>query len=243
MYKYHNKFVAIIPARAGSKEIKKKNLFKIGGHSLVSYSIEAAKKSKFIKNVFVSTDGKEIAKESKKYGAKIILRPKKISKNSSQIEDSILHAIDIIENKYNQSLDNIVLLQPTSPLRKIDDIDKAIKKFVKDKADSLFSCVDLHPCIWNYKNFKNFPLNYDIFKRPNRQNMQKTLIENGSIYITKKKIYKKRKNRLAGKISNYIMENYSTIEADTKNDIKFFDFFLNPKVRKKFKLINPKKIK
>ena len=55
-------FIAIIPARAGSKEIKKKNIIKINGHPLISYSIEAAKKSKFIKNVFVSTDGKEIAK-------------------------------------------------------------------------------------------------------------------------------------------------------------------------------------
>ena len=240
MYKYHNKFIVIIPARAGSKEIKKKNLFNFGGHPLVSYSIEAAKKSRFIKNIFVSTDGKEIAKESKKYGAKIILRPKKIAQSSSRIEDSILHAISVIENKYNQSLDNIILLQPTSPLRKIDDIDKAIKKFIKDKADSLFSCVDLHPYIWN---FKNLPLNSDTFKRLNRQNMHKTLIENGSIYITKKSIYKKKKKILAGKISNYIMENYSAFEADTKKDVKFFATFLDPKIRKKFKLINPKKIK
>jgi N-acylneuraminate cytidylyltransferase len=97
--------------------------------------------------------------------------------------------------------------------------------------------------VWQYKNYKFSPLNYNPFKRPTRQTMLPTLIENGSIYITKKKIFKTKKNRLAGKISSYVMESYSKIELDTKNDLKFFSVFLNPKIRKKLKIINPNKTK
>jgi len=166
-----------------------------------------------------------------------------LSSDTTQIEPAVLHAIKCIDKIYREKVDNIVLLQPTSPLRKSDDLDNAIKKFINEKADSLFSCVNLHPCVWKYKNSRILPLNYNPFKRQNRQNMSQTLIENGSIYITKRKIYETKKNRLGGKISNYIMENYSVFEVDTKNDLKFFSTLLHPKIRKIFKIIHPKKIK
>ena len=245
MYRNQENFVAIIPARAGSKEIKKKNIIKINGHPLVSYSIEAAKRSKFIKSVFVTTDGKEIAKVAEKYGAKIIFRPKHLSNDTIQIEPAILHAIKYIEEIYREKIDNIVLLQPTSPIRKLDDLDSAIKKFIKNKADSLFSCVNFHSTVWRVKNSKVLPLGHNPFNRrdTNRKYMPETLTENGSIYITKKKIYKTIKNRLGGKILSYTMDSYSAFEVDTKNDLKFFSAFLKPEIRKIFKLINPQKIK
>ena len=243
MYKKQKNFVAIIPARAGSKEIKRKNIFPINGHPLVSYSIAAAKKSKFIKEVFVSTDGEDIAKVAKKYGAKIIRRPKNLSTDAAQIETAILHAIKYIENFLNQGIKNIVLLQPTSPLRGKHDLDNAIKKFIKDKADSLFSCVDLHPHVWRDKDSRILPLGHHLGKRKNRQNMKYTdLLEDGSIYVTKKEIYKKNKNRLGGKISRFIMDSYSAFQVDSKKDINFISALLETKIKKKFKIVSPKKI-
>ena len=245
MSRRQKSFIAIIPARAGSKEINKKNTIKIDGHPLISYSIESAKQSKFIKNVFVSTDGKEIAKVAKKYGARIIFRPKHLSNDVIQIEPSVLHAIKYIEKNYKEKFDNVVLLQPTSPIRKINDLDDAIRKFIKDKADSLFSCVNWHSTVWRMKNAKALPLGHDPFNRrhTNRKYMPETLTENGSIYVTKKKIYKTLKNRLGGKISRYTMDSISAFEVDTKSDLKIFSVFLKPKIRKIFKIINPKKIK
>ena len=233
MYKTQKNFVAIIPARAGSKEVKKKNIALINGHPLLSYSIEAAKRSKFIKRIFVSTDGKDISKTAEKYGAIVIKRPKNISNSTSQIEPAVLHAIKNIEKSFKDKVDNIVLLQPTSPLRSINDLDNAISKFIKDKADSLF---------WRYKKSKISPLGHNPYKRLNRQSMPQTLIEDGSIYITKKKIYKFKKNRLGGKISKYIMENYSVFQIDTKNDINFVSTLLKTKIKKTFKIISPKRI-
>ena len=242
MYKTQKNFVAIIPARAGSKEVKKKNIALINGHPLLSYSIEAAKRSKFIKRIFVSTDGKDISKTAEKYGAIVIKRPKNISNSTSQIEPAVLHAIKNIEKSFKDKVDNIVLLQPTSPLRSINDLDNAISKFIKDKADSLFSCVNLHPHVWRYKKSKISPLGHNPYKRLNRQSMPQTLIEDGSIYITKKKIYKFKKNRLGGKISKYIMENYSVFQIDTKNDLNFVSTLLKTKIKKTFKIISPKRI-
>ena len=242
MYKTQKNFVAIIPARAGSKEVKKKNIALINGHPLLSYSIEAAKRSKFIKRIFVSTDGKDISKTAEKYGAIVIKRPKNISNSTSQIEPAVLHAIKNIEKSFKDKVDNIVLLQPTSPLRSINDLDNAISKFIKDKADSLFSCVNLHPHVWRYKKSKISPLGHNPYKRLNRQSMPQTLIEDGSIYITKKKIYEFKKNRLGGKISKYIMENYSVFQIDTKNDINFVSTLLKTKIKKTFKIISPKRI-
>ena len=75
-----NKFVALIPAREGSKGVKNKNIKIINGHPVIAYSILAAKKSKNVKKVFVTTDGPNIAKIAKKYGAEVIIRPKNLSK-------------------------------------------------------------------------------------------------------------------------------------------------------------------
>ena len=122
-----------------------------------------------------------------------------------------------------KKFDNIVLLQPTSPLRKYNDIDNAIKKFINNKADSLFSCVDIHPYIWRYKNSNMIPLNYRLFKRQNRQNMPQALIENGSIYVTKKKIYKINKNRLGGKIGYIEFDEKYSHEIDTELDFEFLE--------------------
>ena len=236
-----NKFIAIIPARAGSKEIKKKNIVKVCGHPIVSYSIEAAKKSKFIKSVYVSTDGKDIARVSKKYGARVILRPKNLASDTAQIEPTILHAINYIEKNYNEEVHNIVLLQPTSLLRNIHDIDNAIKKFLKEKADSLFSFVNLHTLLWRKKKSKVFPIIYNPFKRKNRDIMPQTLIENGSIYITKKKIYKKLKNRVGGKITGYPMDHFSVFQVDSKNDLKFISSLMHSQIKKIYKIVTPKK--
>ena len=234
------KFIAIIPARSGSKGLKNKNILNVSGHPLISYSIQAAKESKFINKIFVTTDGEKIAKISKSYGAEVIKRPKKLSGDKLGIELVVVHAVGEIEKRINFIFDNIVLLQPTSPLRSAKDIDRAISIFIKKKSDSLFSSVNLHPLFWTKKN-TYMPTNYNVNKRPNRQQMDETLIENGSIYISKKKIYKNKNNRLGGKISTYTMKNFSVFEVDSKEDLDLMSILIPSKKLKKI-ICKPKKI-
>ena len=229
-------FVAIIPARKGSKELKNKNTKILNGHPLIAYSIEAAIKSKYIKEVFVTTDGSKIARISKKYGAKIIRRPKKLANDKIISDFAVLHAIKIIEKNYD--FEHVVFLQPTSPLRSKNDLDKAIELYIKKKADCLFSSVEFHATMWKSKNFSVRPYHKSFKIVSSRDKITKNIIDNGSFYITKKKLFKKFKHRLAGKnIISYEMEKWSVFEIDTKNDFKIIKWLITSQGKPKSMLL------
>ena len=133
------KIVAIIPARAGSRSIKNKNLIQIKNKPLIYYSINSAKKSNLINRIIVSTDSKKIKEVAKSYGAEVpFLRPKKISGFLSRDIKYLKHCINWLK-KENYIPDLIVLLRPTTPFRETKIIDKAIKLVIKNKSDSLRS--------------------------------------------------------------------------------------------------------
>ena len=117
--------------------------------------------------------------------------------------------------------DYVVLLQPTSPIRLSADIDQAIRKIIDDKADSLISVRENSSFFWSKENE---PLNYDYQKRPRRQDKQWELIENGSIYITKREILVNEKNRIGGRILTYLMPEWASFEIDTAFDFDLIEF-------------------
>ena len=130
----NNKIIAIIPARGGSKSIPKKNIINIGGHPLIAYSIAAAKLSELISRVIVSTDSQEIAEIAKRYGAEVpFLRPKKFATDNARDIGLIKHAIRWLKRSENFYPDYLVFLRPTTPLRNIKLIDRAILEIIKDK--------------------------------------------------------------------------------------------------------------
>jgi N-acylneuraminate cytidylyltransferase len=232
-------FIALIAAREGSKGIKNKNIKIINGHPMIAYSIAAAKKSKNIKKVFVTTDGQDIAKISKKYGAEVIMRPKNLANNRIMPEHALVHAIDYLEKKKKFIFENVVFLQATSILRKKNDIDNAIKIFKTEKADSLFSSCKKHIFLWRKKLKKINSITYNFKNRKNRQELPSEYMENGSFYITNKKILKKENNRLGGKISTYVMDSLSLFEIDTEEDIKTISLIFSSGVAKKAEIIIP----
>lgn len=137
-------YLAIIPARGGSKRLPKKNLLKFHNKPLIAWSIEAGVKSKYIDKVIVSSDNDKILNVSKDYGSNIIKRPKKFSNDKSKIFHTIKHVLDR-EKKY----DYVVLLQPTSPLRNYKHIDEAIKFLNTKKADAIISVREVnHNPLW-----------------------------------------------------------------------------------------------
>tara|TARA_B100001057_G_scaffold364698_2_gene367638 strand:- start:2477 stop:3226 length:750 start_codon:yes stop_codon:yes gene_type:complete len=239
-------FLAIIPARGGSKEIKNKNLIKINNKPLVSYSIEAAKNSKYVNKVVVSTDNKKIMSISKKFGAEIVVRPRHLTTDKASIEDAVMHTLKKLKDE-NYDPDYIILLQPTSPLRKKNEIDEVINKLLKTKADSIFTSVSLHPAMWKWKEKYTKPIFNKQFNNPvhviDRQKLPETLIANGSIYVTKKEIFKKSRSRVGGKVTSYIMDPLTLIEIDSKRDLETLKVILNQSTIKKLNLVNPKNVK
>ncbi|MDR3204163.1 MAG: acylneuraminate cytidylyltransferase family protein [Deltaproteobacteria bacterium] len=125
--------LAVIPARGGSKGIKRKNIRPILGHPLLAWTITAAQSSKLIKQLIVSTDDKEIAAVASLYGARVLERPAKLATDEADTKSVLAHASLSLGNYF----DEILLLQPTSPVRRPSLIDKVIEAFRAEEWDSM----------------------------------------------------------------------------------------------------------
>ena len=213
------KIVAIIPARGGSKGIPNKNIIDFAGKPLIAWTIEQAKSSKLVSEIYVSSDSQEILTVASNYGGKSILRPHEISGDMSSSESAILHALD----QMNSEPDLIVFLQATSPLRKMDDIDNAINKLIKENSDSLLSLTETQEFMWEDSKGEFKPLTYDLNSRCGHRYLKKLYYENGSIYVFKPEILKQYINRLGGNKSIYLMESWQRADID---DYETFDWCL-----------------
>lgn len=211
--------VAIIPARSGSKSIKNKNIKILGKIPLIAWSIKLCKRSKLITNIVVSTDSKKYASIAKKFGAhNVILRPKNISQDRSTDYEMIDHTIKHLKFK---NYDYIALIRPTTPLRKVKIIDRALKFFIKSKYNSLRSIHQNPETSYktleiSSKNFlkplKGSKLSLDDLNKP-KEFFKKTYIPNGYIDIFKKKFILKNKKLLGNKVYGFITENVTEIDS------------------------------
>ena len=222
------KTICIIPARGGSKGIPQKNIIDFNGNPLISYSIKQALACNSIASVYVTSDCKNILEISRKYGAKTILRPKKISLDNSSSEEAIIHAI----SKIKEDFDTVVFLQPTSPIRTPEDIEKGLKTFRKEKLDSIFSVSKTEDCfIWN-KNSKGIKnVNHDHKNRKRRQDLTDQYIENGSIYIFNKLEFLKKRNRIYGKKNFFVLEKWKSFEIDSYEDLQICEIMYQLKIK------------
>jgi N-acylneuraminate cytidylyltransferase len=225
------KAIAIIPARGGSKSIPGKNIVNFCGRPLIAWSIKQAKASKYIEDVYVTSDDREILSISRNYGAQIINRPKRLATDTSGAEETLLHAIKSIREAKREDIDIVVFLQPTSPLRTSKDIDKAIELFRLKKADSLFSAALLEDfCVWKAEGDKLLSVTYDYQKRGRRQDRKPYYLENGSIYIFKPQVLRKYNNRLGDKIVIYTMPFWQSYEIDNLEDLEICKYFMKNKI-------------
>lgn len=181
------KVLGIITARSGSKGIPMKNISKLAGKPLIEYTISAAKSSKMIDKLIVSTDSKKIASISKSLGAEVpFIRPRSLAKDTSLSIDVVKHALQFLHVHQSYIPDIILILQPTSPLRTAKMIDKSIKMLQKSHATSVLSVakVKTHPYIsfwYDKKYLKPFKTRFEKFSR--RQKYPVLYHPTGSIYV------------------------------------------------------------
>lgn len=225
------KTIAIIPARSGSKSVKNKNIKLLGNKPLIAWSIQSCLKSKYISKIYVSTDSNKYANIAKKFGpVDILFRPKNLSSDYSTDYEMIEHAIKNIVLEY----DFIAHIRPTTPLRKVSDLDLAIKEFSNSDCTSLRSVHEMSESSYKsvqiinnkLKSLKNLKLNMDELNAP-RQKFNKTYTPNGVIDLYKKNFIIQKK-LLFGKKVRAFQTAYSP-EIDTIEDLKYIEFLCQKK--------------
>jgi len=221
------KVLAIIPARKSSEELKNKNIRKFNKKPLIFWTLKAAQKSKLIDEVVVSSNSSKILNYSKKF-KKFILskRPENLSTKKSEIIDTIFFEMKKFEN-----CKIIILLQPTSPLRRSEDIDKSLRKMIGNKRESCVSYTEIKYNPYNFYLIKKNKISFLVNKRKkikstNRQSFKKVFYPSGDIYISTSNRLKKKKNFVDLKTYPYIVSTKRASDIDNIWDFKTAEFKL-----------------
>jgi N-acylneuraminate cytidylyltransferase len=220
--------LAIIPARGGSKGILNKNIRPLAGKPLIVHTIEHALAARAVTRVIVSTDSAAIAEISRAAGAEVVDRPAAISGDTASTESALSHALDSLEQRERYKPELVILLQCTSPLRREDDIDRAVARLRETGVDSLLSLVPFSHFLWKV-DAQGVPQahSYDHQDRPRRQDYTAGMfVENGSIYIFKPWVLRTYGNRLGGRMTYYEMEPLASQEIDTPEEFALCEALL-----------------
>ena len=226
--------VAIIPARGGSKGLLRKNIKNLAGYPLIYYTIKEAKKSKYIHSIFVSTDDEEIAAISNQDGTEVIKRPEELSSDESLTIDALKHAVNYIEKEKGIECHYIVTLQPTSPLRTVEDIDLCIKKIIESNCQSVTSISKVL-----HNPFTMVTLNEDktefFIEKPktsNRQGQPSIYQINGAVYVIKRNaLFKEEKYIVTDDNRSIIMLSEKSFDIDDIYDFNLVEQIILDKIK------------
>jgi CMP-N,N'-diacetyllegionaminic acid synthase len=222
--------VALILARGGSKGIPRKNVRALVGKPLIALSIETARRTREIAETFVSTDDREIADVARHYGATVIERPAELANDTASSEAALVHALDVITRDRGEPR-AVVFMQPTSPLRRDDELSLALRTFEQQDADSLFTATTATGFMWRATEGRVRPMNYDPGSRPRRQDAPVDVIENGSFYIFKPAVLREHKSRLGGRIAVHMMPMELSFQIDEPWDFELMEWLASRQAR------------
>ncbi len=212
------KILSIIPARGGSKGLKRKNILNLAGKPLLAWSIEASLNSKYISKTVVSSEDRQILHIAKEYGVQIHKRSHLLALDDTTSQDVVRSILMDIGREF----DYFILLQPTSPLRDSDDIDVAIELLIEKRADSLISVKEyenkiLKAFVYDEKGFLKGVSN-DKYPFVPRQKLPDVYMSNGAIYICKIDKFLESNSFLGDRAVKYIMNEEKSLDIDTKED-------------------------
>lgn len=220
--------IAIVPARCGSKGLPGKNIKNLHGKPMIAYTIEEALKSKYLTDVIISTDCKEIEKVALQYGAKsFFLRPEVLASDHAKAIDNYVYTVERLNAEFGFQINDFVVLQPTSPLRLVSDIDGAIELFQAKRAESVISYVEeQHPIEWHKYLLDDGRLE-NIFadKLQNRQEIRRSYYPNGAVYVFDFDLIKSGRYYCDNTFA-YIMPRERSVDIDTIDDFKYVEFLM-----------------
>ncbi len=222
--------LAIIPARGGSKGVPRKNIRLLAGKPLIAWTIDEANKSKYIDRLILSSEDEEIIEIAREYGCEVpFKRPVELAQDDTPGIEPVMHAINTLEEKY----DYVVLLQSTSPLRTVEDIDGCIQHCIMTESPACVSVTEAQQSpYWMYNlgddmKLKSFVQQDGRINR--RQELPKVYMLNGAVYVAEYGFILKNKSFLTGETVGYIMSGDNSVDIDTENDFKLAELVLTPK--------------
>ncbi|APY07544.1 acylneuraminate cytidylyltransferase [Winogradskyella sp. J14-2] len=212
--------VAIIPARGGSKRLANKNILPFGSIPLIAHSIKYAQHYN-IKHIYVSTDDAQIKTIAKDYGAKIIDRPKALALDDSTTVSVLKHALEFLKEQFT----DVILLQPTNPLRPKSLLKDAYSIYTQNNLTSLFTVSRDYKKLGKINNGNFIPFNYTFGQRS--QDLEPLYYENGLLYITSKELIKRD---IIFDETSYPLEvnhKFAEVDIDTLEDLEYAKYILN----------------
>lgn len=224
--------LGVIPARGGSKGIPKKNVVSVAGQPLIQYTIEAAKRSKLLSEFVVSTEDEAIAHLARELGASVpFLRPLELAEDSSLTYPVVRHAVQEMEEIARARYDAVFVLQPTTPFRSEDDIDKSIEMLFASDADSVVSVSDVgafHPLrmkVIENGYLVNFVDSVEENMQP-RQELPPVFIRNGAVYLTRRDSLMTGGSLVGKKCLPYVMPLDRSVNIDSRLDLELAKLML-----------------
>lgn len=217
------KILAIVPARGGSKGLPRKNIIMVRNKPMIAWSVEAALKSKYVSDVVVSSDDDEILSIAKQYGAECSKRPAELAQDDTSTEAVVKYVIQWFEDA-GRFYDYILLLQPTSPLRDENEIDRSIEILMSNKeSDSLISvCETDNKILKAFLVDSNGRLNgisNNSYPFMRRQDLPSTYMSNGAIYIAEVKGFMEKMSFYLNFPIPYVMSKEKSIDVDSASDV------------------------
>ncbi|WP_320171771.1 acylneuraminate cytidylyltransferase family protein [Maridesulfovibrio sp.] len=225
--------IAIIPARGGSKGLPGKNIRPLQGKPLIGWTVEAALAARHIDKIILSTDDDEIAGIAAKFGASVpFMRPAELASDTAIADDAYIYTVNRLNSEFGYDINELCILQPTSPLRLPEHIDGAIELFHAKKAEAVIGVCELpHPIEWVKGMDENGVLTsinkeFDEASNDNRQGVSPKYLPNGAVFVLS---FEKLLTRdfYGPKTYGYKMERRYSADIDSIDDFEYAEFMLN----------------
>jgi CMP-N-acetylneuraminic acid synthetase len=222
-----SKILAVIPARGGSKGVARKNIRSVGGKPLIAYTIQMANAIQhLLYRTVVSTDDPEIATVARRWGGDVpFMRPAELARDRVPTLPVLQHAVGFVEEQDQTTIDWVLLLQPTTPFRSIEDIKAALALAEQGDCDSIISVVQVfaeHPIfIKRIEDNRLVPFNLEEKEGTRRQDCHPpAYIRNGAVYLTRRDIIMTGNSIWGNVIRPYVMPPERSVNIDGELDLK-----------------------
>jgi len=222
-----SKVLALIPARGQSKRLPRKNVMNLCGRPLLGWPVQAARKSKYVDRIIVSTEDEEIAATAHRQGADVpFLRPLELATDTAPSAAVVCHAVRSLA-ALGDSYDYLVLLEPTSPLTESEDIDRALetlqaKREIADSIVGVSRVVAAHPAfdvVIGPDGLLRPFLDRDFGKAGRQQEISELYFFEGSLYISDMNVYLRKRSFYHDRTLPYIVPKWKAFEVDDIVDL------------------------